>query len=160
MTAKKGNKIITATPKKKAKADAGVSDLQILSPDVTRTIGGKTITIREYDFITGLEVRAVGKEFFNSVYEYVTNGTIPSYEQMMQIFVQHRNLLPPMIALAADVDVEWVRSLNDDDGTSLLAAWWIANGPFVYRKVMERLTAEREEKEMKSQIDGQMSSQN
>jgi hypothetical protein len=156
MTAKKKStgRIITATPK--TKANEGADDLEILNPNREITIAGKVITVREYKFIEGLGVRAKTKPFLDDLYRSFIDDSI-NVEQVMHLVSVHHAILIPVIAQAADVDVQFVESLGVSDGNSLIYVWWSVNGPFFNACVTDRIVGELKEQSAKLARAGQMS---
>lgn len=129
----------TKTPKtlKATKQLPKADDLEVLHPNVTLTIDKKTITVREYNFIEGLRVRAATKPFIDELYGIFEQSTL-DVDAYLHLIAVHIDLLLPHIAIAADVEPDFLDTLNTRDGEQLLSAWWIANGPFFLRALSER----------------------
>ncbi|MEG7167881.1 DUF6631 family protein [Pseudomonas aeruginosa] len=68
---------------------------------------------------------------------------LPDLEQILVVFGQHSDLIPHLMAVAADVDEEWVKGLPHRDGNFLLYVWWLVNGPFFIGAVVDRIQTER-----------------
>ena len=129
--------------KKADPAEQGADDLAILHPDRSATLAGRAITVREYGFIEGLGLRPVAQPFLDDLHVSVAGGTLPELEGILVILGQHNQAIKQLIAIAADVEPQWVADLNQDDGYHLLMLWWAANGPFFVRSVFQRMATER-----------------
>lgn len=129
--------------KEKDALTPGANDLEILHPERTATIAGRKITMREYGFVEGLKVRALTKPLIDALHKFVADGSVPSAEEVQVILAEHADTVVVLMAKAADVDTEWVASLNQYEGDDLMAMWWGCNGPFFMRKAIDRLKQEK-----------------
>lgn len=138
---KKKQGIITAP---EAPAAEGADDLQKLHPNLEAKLNGRIVTVREYGFVEGLQVRQQLKPFLEGLYELIKAESVPPLEQIMELVVAHLGDVLQAVATSADIEVEELQSLeNQDEGDVLLMRWWTANGPFFYRRVLSRILAER-----------------
>lgn len=119
----------------------GADDLQVLHPERSATIAGRKVVVREYGFIEGLGLRPKVQPLLDDLYAQISGGGVPVLEQILVMLGQHHQLIQELVATAADVEPEWVASLNQDDGYILLMMWWGANGPFFVRSVFRRVVA-------------------
>jgi|GEM_PF-398380 len=126
-------------PRKKSSAPDGAEDLEILHPERIVTIGGRTLTVREYSFVEGLRLRPLYQPLLDALYETMQHGEVPRTDEVQAILAEHLDATLQLIAVAADTDVDYVSSLNLRDGNQLLDAWWGANGPFFLRNVFDRM---------------------
>lgn len=129
-----------------AKAAAGA--LEILHPERRLVIGrGKeerVVTVREYGFVEGLQLRAQYKLFLDALEQAITAaGGSTSLESVEDVFAEHHDRLLPLIATAADLDVAVVQDLADDDGYLLMQTWWVVNSGFFIRRLIRRQAAAR-----------------
>lgn len=127
------------TDPKQASAD----DLDILHPERTETIAGIVVTMREFTFVEGLRVNALGKPFIDDLYRAFSQGD-PDYETVLALVGVHYEAVLVMVAMAADVDPAWVRALPPEDGELILALWWGANAGFFGRAIVRRAAVARE----------------
>ncbi|MBL0949256.1 MAG: hypothetical protein IBJ08_00825 [Pseudomonas sp.] len=138
---KKKQGIITAP---EAPAAEGADDLQKLHPNLEAKLNGRIVVVREYGFVEGLQVRQQLKPFLDGLYELIKAESVPPLEQIMELIVAHLGDVLQAVATSADIEVEELRSLKDqDEGDALLLKWWTANGPFFYRRALSRILAER-----------------
>lgn len=128
-----------------AKGATTVDDLAILHPDREVTIAGRCLVIREYGFVEGLKMRAIAQPFIDALYALTggSGGRPPSFRDIESMLVEHWQQVLPLVARAADVDVDWIEGLKDEDGYHLMQEWWLANSGFFIRRVVERLATER-----------------
>ena len=139
MAAKKERKIITAP---EPPAAAGADDLQVLHPERRATIAGRDVVVREYGFIEGLALRPLAQPLLDDLYAQITSG-MPDLEQILVLLGRHHAIVQELVAKAADVEPEWLDTLNQDEGYLLLMLWWGANGPFYVRSAVQRAVAHR-----------------
>lgn len=124
---KKKQGIITAP---EAPAAEGADDLQKLHPNLEAPLNGRIVTVREYGFVEGLQVRQQLKPFLEGLYELIKAESVPPLEQIMELVVAHLDDVLLAVATSADIEVEELRTLkNQDEGDLLLMRWWTANGP-------------------------------
>ncbi|MDF5922600.1 hypothetical protein P4133_35130 [Pseudomonas aeruginosa] len=69
---------------------------------------------------------------------------------------QHSDLIPHLMAVAADVDEEWVKGWPHRDGNFLLYVWWLVNGPFFIGAVVDRIQTERAAEEARRPLGGHL----
>lgn len=125
---------------KKDKATPGEDDLQVLHPERTAVIAGRSITMREYGFVEGLKVRALSKPILDDLFNFVSTGRVPDVDEIQGILAAHAENVARLIAQAADVEPEFVLNLDDQyAGDTLLAMWWGCNGPFFMRKAVNQV---------------------
>jgi len=124
-----------------APAEVGTDDLEVLHPDRSTTIAGRAITMREYGFIEGLKLAPLYKGIVDDISQAVTIERSPPLEEIVALLAAHADHVEQLIAIAADVEVEWVRGLDDRNGMNLMYLWWIVNAPFFLRRVFDRIKA-------------------
>lgn len=129
--------------KKPEATDKGADDLQTLHPERSATIAGRQVTVREYGFIEGLGLRPKAQPLLDDLYAQIAEGHIPELEEILVLLGQHHLLIQELVAVAADVEPQWVASLNQDQGYQLLMMWWGANGPFYVRSAFNRVVAKK-----------------
>ena len=127
----------------KAKKAPG-ADLDVLYPNREALIAGRKIVLREYGFVEGLRLRPLTRPFADDLYTVFGKGTPPGYEEVLDIIGRHADTVLELAAIAADVEVEWVRKLSSADGDLLLLLWWGANSPFFIQNLLRRVGIEQE----------------
>lgn len=131
---------MTEVVTKKEKATPGENDLQVLHPELTAVIAGRSITMREYGFIEGLKVRALAKPLIATLHAIVSSGRVPEIDDVQFMLAEHADNVALLIAQAANVEPEWVLKLeNQYEGDQLLAMWWGCNGHFFIRKAIDQV---------------------
>ena len=124
---------------KKEKATPGADDLQVLHPERTAVIAGRSITMREYGFIEGLKVRALARPLIETLHATVASGRLPDINDVQFMLAEHADNVALLMAQAASVEPEWVRQLDQYQGDQLLAMWWGCNGHFFIRKAIDQV---------------------
>ena len=137
--AKKG--IIKATPAPQKGAD----DLAILHPDQTVTIAGCDLTIREYRFVEGLRLQPLYSAFLEDLQQHLGNADSVMLDQLLTLMTAHEQQVTELIAIAADIEPEWIATLGDDEGMQLLVKWWSVNAGFFLRRVGIRRVNNRQQ---------------
>ncbi|HBO4355100.1 TPA: hypothetical protein L4U31_002858 [Pseudomonas aeruginosa] len=141
-TLKGENSIVSApAPPPAVPGTPGEDDLQVLHPDITVTVAGQSLVVREYGFVEGLQLRPRVQPLLDDLYALL-KGEALELEQIVVVLGKHAELTIQLVAQAANVDVGFVQSLNQVDGQRLLMAWWTANGPFYVRGQAERVQVE------------------
>lgn len=140
MAQRTNKKIITATPTAKK---SGSDDLTILHPNQTRKIAGINITVREYGWVEGLKLRELANPILLDIEKLMVDGTVPDFDQLRVILGKHYAATLQLIAQAADVDVEFLETLNQRDGELIEAVWWGCNGPFFMHSVIKNISDKR-----------------
>lgn len=141
MTKEVKQKTIKATPASTKKS--GADDLTILHPNQTRKIAGINITVREYGWVEGLKLRELAQPILLDIEALMVDGNVPGYDQLRVILGKHASTTLQLIAQAADVDLEFLETLNQRDGELLEAMWWGCNGPFFLRSVIKKIGDKR-----------------
>jgi hypothetical protein len=126
--------------------DSGAGDLLVLHPDATVTIGDRTVTIREYRFVSGLQVRAKSVRLVVDLKAQIESGSA-LVEEVIDVLAVHQELVRELILDAIDgADKEpargelaaWIAGLGDAEGELLLLTWWGVCGSFFVRQIMRR----------------------
>nr|WP_308006596.1 DUF6631 family protein [Xanthomonas albilineans] len=117
-------------------ADADDS-LVALHPNMTITVAGRAVTMREYGFFEGLEVAARCPGFIASIAGMVNANNL-SYARVRRLFGLHRGEVVHAAATAANVEVEWVDALQGADAELFISTWFgVTGGFFVHEAVQE-----------------------
>lgn len=130
----------------KAAADpggqAGADDLEIIHPERPAEIAGRKVVVREYGFIEGLKLRGTIQPLLNDLVQSFDQQRF-KLDEIEAVLGEHADLVVELVATAADVEPDWVRALDDRDGTYLLHLWWTVNGPFFVRRAISQVQAAR-----------------
>lgn len=130
---------IVENPDAKTSAPAsGADDLSIIHPDITETVAGRSITVREFGFVEGLEVRRLCAGFIKDLNALASAGSELLIEDVLDAVSNHLDAIRQAIAKSTGADREWIDGLNDKDGYTLFYLWWIVNGPFFVRPEINR----------------------
>lgn len=160
MANKKAPKVIVATPAAGTPASDGADDLGILNPHRSAEIAGRQVTAREYGFIQGLELAPLYTPFVDDLYAQCDpNGEPPDLQQVIAILGKHHKAVEQLIAASADVEVEWIRGLDDFMGMRLLYMWYGANAHFFTRRVYDRRSGEIAVKAARAALAGETPTQ-
>ena len=128
-----------------AEPDDGAADLSVMLPDLTFTLDGREVTVREYRFVGGLEARAKGKPLIDALAEMMRSRAAldATVEDYMDLLVLHRDLVRELMAMSiVGADADWIGSLDGPDGETLLLNWWGVCGRFFVRIAMRKVLAE------------------
>ncbi|TBW02722.1 hypothetical protein E0E52_17030 [Azotobacter chroococcum] len=118
----------------------GDNDLEVLHPERTAVIAGRQVTVREYGFVEGLRLLPLAEPIIAALQDLAsTGGTV--FDAVLAVAAEHADAVVNLMAVAADVEVEWIESLGQSDGHLLLMMWWGANGPFYLRRAALQLVA-------------------
>lgn len=140
--ARKKQAVIKADSAAVAATGSGEDDLQILHPERLATIAGRQVVVREYGFVEGLRLQGQFLPFADDLYACMKDTRSAELNEIIELIGRHADLVTELIAISADVEVDWVRRLNDTDGSNLLFLWWAVNAPFFVRRVFGRLSAD------------------
>ena len=119
------------------KREAGADDLEVLHPERLLTIAGREVTVREYGFVEGLRLLRLAEPIIAGLQGDIARGT-PTFDSVMGVIAEHADVAVQLMAIACDVDAEWIESLSQDEGQLLLMTWWGVNGPFYMRTASVR----------------------
>lgn len=135
-------------------------DLAVMHPQGSIVLRGRTLTLREYGYIEGLNLQAGIGLFLEALYQlFAKAATPPSALQVRSVFTLHAVTVQWLMAqsftpypedsdaLEAFADqvrenAKWVARLNDIEGDALLAVWWGVNSGFFTRRFRERRLVE------------------
>jgi hypothetical protein len=136
------------SPKKPPAAPAGADDLAVLNPDVSFTVAGRKVTVREYGFIEGLQLRPLMAPFVADLGRILGGEGECLVEDVLDALGQHIDLVRHAMARsisAADATEEqiaeadkWLASLGDAAGDVVIKTWWGVCGFFFVRQVVSR----------------------
>lgn len=137
-------------PKKKDQGAAdGPAEAEILFPDVTLDVRDPDtgeavpVTVREFRFREGLEIRHIARPIIAGLADVVETSEELELELVDGILAENAESWLALIAKAADVDPEWLGRLTDSDGDAMAEAMWSANRDFLLRRVVTEVVARR-----------------
>lgn len=119
-------------------ADASEDSLVALHPDMTITVAGRAVTVREYGFFEGLEVAARCPGFIASIAGMVNADNL-SYARVRRLFGLHREEVIHAAATAANVEAEWVAGLQGADAEVFMSTWFGVTGGFFVREAVQEV---------------------
>ncbi|WP_074919334.1 DUF6631 family protein [Ectopseudomonas toyotomiensis] len=128
---------------RKPKEEQGANDLEVLHPNRSATIAEREVVVREYGFVEGMQMLAMLEPLLVDLQDMMANTKPLDFHSSSTLFAKHMEIITYAIAVSADVEVEWLGQLNQEDGYHLLMLWWGVNGPFYIRTVRDRVIVER-----------------
>jgi len=128
---------------RKPKEVPGANDLEILHPNRSATIAGREVVVREYGFIEGQRLLPTLRPFLDDIKALISSDAPLAIGDVQTFIGRHIDAVTDAMAIAADVDVEWLGQLSQDDGQALLMMWWAANGPFYIRSARSQIMADQ-----------------
>lgn len=120
-----------------AEPSSAAGDLSALKPDITLTIAGRKVTIREYGFFEGLEAADHAAGFIADLGAQCADGSL-TYMRVRRLFGLHQAPVIAIAAQAGNVEPEWLRSLSSKDAELFMSTWFAVNSSFfVHELVVE-----------------------
>lgn len=119
----------------------GHDDLEVLHPERRLIIAGRQITVREYGFVEGLRLQPLAEPLIEDLRAHLEEGRSWNVEAVHSLLGRHADAVLRLMAVAADVESEWIDSLDQDAGAALMFLWWTVNGPFYMRCAIVRARA-------------------
>ena len=136
----KPRKARNITPKPAPASDAKA--LEILDPDIALEVAdpdtGKPvqITVREFRFREGLEIRALAGPLIADLAAQVGDEAAPSGGVVEAALAAHGDLWLALAARACGREVDWLARLRDADAARVSGALWQANMGFFVRHIV------------------------
>lgn len=121
---------------------SAAADLSALQPDITHTIGGRKVTIREYTFFEGLEVADKAAGFIADMAAQCADGSM-TYARVRRLFGKHQAAVVEVAAQAADVEPEWLKALSATDAELFMSTWFAVNSGFFMHELVVELQVQR-----------------
>lgn len=119
----------------------GQDDLATLCPEITATLAGRSVTVREYTFAQGLRLGRLISPIVESMAAAAVSGELFDPAASRSVFEDHADAVFMLEAEACGQDVAWVTALGDDDGAKLQLMWWTVNRHFFGRRVRQAVIA-------------------
>ncbi|MGH8037005.1 MAG: DUF6631 family protein [Stenotrophomonas sp.] len=134
---------VDRTKKSGAPKSGAPDDLDVLHPERSTVIDGREVTVREYGFIEGARLAPKIKPLTDDLHVLIADAaTPPGFDAISEVLASHIDNVLELIAIAADVEPEWVAGLSDQDGDFLAMLWWQANANFFIRRVLRKAAQE------------------
>jgi len=121
--------------------EGGADDLAILFPERQVTVGGKTLTVREYSFKQSLQLNDQLQPLISAISGLIEGETMPELSAVISTFAKEHERLIALVAAAADCEVAFVENLPQQEGQQLLLLWWDINAPFLIGSAVLALQA-------------------
>jgi hypothetical protein len=129
---------------------SAAESLAVLDPNVSITLAGRAITVREYGFFEGLRVAAKAEAFIGDLHNMVRGDGEMRFDRIRHLFGVHEDAVVAIAAQAADVEPEWVRGLGKADIEIFLSTWFGVNAGFFVNEVVLQMREERQRAVMAS----------
>lgn len=136
----------TTSPSPVDPAADAAAELDVLHPERTITLRCGAVTVREYGHVEWLRALPAAAPLVAAIAGMLESGTEPSYEDALLAVATHIDGLRPLIAQAADIDLNAFDSLPPDEGELLLMTWWGVNGRFFTARALNRVAVARAER--------------
>lgn len=120
------------------------NELEILNPDRTITVGGESVTVREYSWPEAMELAATAAPVLAEMKTLFAAGGDVSLEDLADLITRHRAIMFDLIARSIDRPVAFIEGLTDSDGLLLLTCYWRVNSGFFVRRLIMRLADQPE----------------
>jgi hypothetical protein len=125
---------------------SNANDLATLVPaEAELVIGGVKIKVLPLGFFAGIKYQAELVPVINALLELASEEADIPIDKIGAIFNGHQPLLFELMAVSTSKPVEWVESLEDEDGLMLLMTFWKVNSGFFVRRLVIAATARRRE---------------
>lgn len=131
--------------KRSSSKKENVNELDILFPERSAEMAGRSITVREYSFIEGQRLLYLAEPFIKDVIALFAGDT-PDYNEIQFIAAKHIDNLIKLVAVSVDQPESWVEGLSSEDGNKLLGIWWEVNGNFYIRSAMMSVMLRKQNK--------------
>lgn len=135
-----------ATGKKKADP---AKELEVLFPDVELAVRdpdtGKTVavTVREFRFLEGMQVRPLARPLIEALADTVTPEGEMEPDGVEAALAAHAETWIALLAAASGMEAARIARLSDADGDRMADAMWSANRDFLLRRVVTEAVARR-----------------
>lgn len=113
-----------------------------LHPELSLTIAGRPLVLREYGFYEGLEVAHKAQALIADMHQLCRDGAL-RFDRIRRLLGVHRQVVIPIAAQSAGVDPEWVAGLEGNDAETFLSAWFGVNAGFFVHEVVVEMREER-----------------
>lgn len=118
------------------------SELDILYPNRDITVGGETVTVKEYTLIQQMQHNAKLAAFIATLRNQLASVDKPEnarWDEIMQALADNYEAIIELVAVSINKPVEFVANLNAQEGEDLMLLWWAVNSNFFTRKAVQPL---------------------
>lgn len=131
-----------ADPRPEAEQEA-----EILFPERRVTVGGETVTVREFTFLEEMRLAVLAEPLLERLRDLSFDGERRlDGSALEKAFVEHEAVFVELLAAAVDKPAEWVRGLPREGGAALMNTFWSVNHAFFTERMMalqlDRLTGQ------------------
>lgn len=125
------------------------TDADVLFPDVDLSIGGKTVTVREFRFFEGMKLAREAAALLRDMASLLSDSVAAAdLADIGDLFANHEQILSMLLQTSTGQDAEFIAGLNDSDGQKLLITFWTVNKAFfINRLLLNKFAAARKEKQ-------------
>lgn len=127
------HKVTKKTKKGQNSAAQAAEDLNVLFPDVSITVAGQQVVVREYPFMQWLELRVDCGELIESLAELISQKDEVETDELLEFFENHFQEIKVLILESIAGDAQFLSQLNDVEMQNLIFTWWRVNKHFFLR---------------------------
>lgn len=110
-------------------ADEAASDIEILFPDETLEIAGKTVEVREFRYLEGLRAIALARPLLQGLAEMLEDGEFDALA-LDGLIADHHEVWIQLMAISTDQPATWIEGLPSREGRRLGMTFWRVNSRF------------------------------
>lgn len=125
-----------------AESSSAAVDLSALQPDITHTIAGRKVTIREYGFFEGLQVASTAAAFIADMHQQCADGTL-TYSGIRRLFGAHQAAVIEIAAQSGGVEPGWLLALKPGDAELYMSTWFAVNSGFFMHELVVEMQVQR-----------------
>ena len=115
-------------------------ELEILFPTAQIEVAGEKLEVKEYTLKQQLQYNAKFMPFINALRATLGNSQEDfSLDDLMVCLSANYQNVMELVAISINKPVEFVESLGNQDGETLLIIWWGVNSDFFTRKAVQPL---------------------
>jgi hypothetical protein len=132
------------------------NEVEVIHPERVIQIKGEDITVNEIDFLQGLTAGPLARPLIKDMSTcFEEKGEAITLEEIGQLFSLHREIVFQLMSMVSGKDRDWIMSLNDSDGQTLMLTFWRVNSGFFVRRLLTRKLAAWQEIQDKQAQDKQ-----
>jgi len=120
---------------------SGADEVGIIFNEQKIKVSGREVTVREFDFFTGLQVSSLAQPLIDDLADALreSNEGDIGMSVLERVFAEHFNILKTLIIKASDIEnIKDLDNLNDADGQLLLKVFWTVNSHFFISRLQTR----------------------
>ena len=108
------------------------SEIEVLFPERTLTIGAEPVVLREFSFLEGMRLNSVAAPLIAELAPLFEAGGTASLTALIGVLCRHPEIVCELIAVAIDRSPDWLQrqALSDREGQFLLHQFWQVNRDF------------------------------